>query len=521
MSIWGINQSKKYTDKKVSDTNDRLKDAEKLASDAKEMVDGIIDGEFDKASLRVNIEEKLEQLEEEYAPQLNEAKNNFRRGMDRVGEVKNVANRELISRRSRTPMITIVDDDCRNDFLEKWEPILQEKDFKLSAAAITDYIGKPNYMTWDDLERLNNIYDVDFVNHTHTHPNLTEISEQQVRDDFKNSTSMLRERGFSHDVLVYPYGSNNEVVRRIAREFFRTAINISGGVNTPPLETFRLYRLSLIPPDGEMEPLEYYTSIIDEAINNNGWIIWMSHSQYAPFDGSKIKSIIDYANNNGVEWVHVNEGLDKIGNIVDIGDYTAALQGAEYTVLDSDGIIHSRANSKDFYFHPSTSLNITVESPIENWKPRTVNIREITSARSQGFPENKAGVLETTRGSHDNFSHQIYKVYNTNQMYKRTWNTSESKWNEFERVDSIRIKERIRETIEGEVSANESLDVTIDVDGITNRDNIVGSPQSGLEAGLIYSVFIPTVNKVRVRLYNITDNKITTSRPWKFDVIKE
>ncbi|WP_394139551.1 polysaccharide deacetylase family protein [Cytobacillus oceanisediminis] len=346
-------------------------------------------------------------------------------------DVDDKANRAVISRRNRKPMITILDDDGRTDVLTKWLPILQEKTFKMDIAVITGWVGNTNYMTWEQLEDLKTNYNVDLVNHTHTHPALGDLAtEAEVRQQFKDSTDILKARGHSYDVMVYPFGSQSATVRQVAREYCRAGIYIQGGVAYPPLNTFKLPRQILMPETGSMDTVESYTAYIDEAVANNGWIIFMSHSQYAPFDGTKIRAIIDYANSAGIEWVHVKEGLERIGNLIDVGDYDARTTGSEYTVLDANGVLHSKTNSIDFTV--SQSGYGTFGKPITDFPISKKTVEIVLNSGATGFPNNKGGILETFRGASDSFSYQTYKIYDSNSIYKRRWNTTTSIWNAFE-----------------------------------------------------------------------------------------
>lgn len=349
-----------------------------------------------------------------------------------VDRHKDAINREIISNRGRKPMITIIDDDGRSDFLTQWLPIIKEKTFKIGIGVITDWVGNSNFMSWDELENLKEKHGVDLLNHTHTHRYLGNLSEEEVRWEFENSTRILKERGHNHDIMVYPYGSENKIVRQVAREYTRVGIHISGGINIPPLETFKLNRVNMVPSEDSMGPVSEYTAHIDDAINNNGWLILMSHSQFGGFDQSKIKSIIDYANSKDIEWVYPHEGLDRIGNLIDSGDYVDRAANTNYTILDADGKWHSYSNHigrKNEGLYKDDMFN----KPITDFERLTLSSGEILGSNTTGLPEEGySGTLETYRAVNDSFSYQIWKVVSTGKQYRRRWNNSESTWYAFE-----------------------------------------------------------------------------------------
>ena len=170
---------------------------------------------------------------------------------------------------------------------------------------------------------------------------------------------MLQDNGLEGNIIVYPYGYSNINVRKILKEEgFRGAVDARARedyVIKTPVNTFNLVRPSLMYHGSPMRPLSYFTDLVDQAIAENGWIIFMSHSQFDSFDGDIIRGLIDYINARDTEWVSVNEGLDKIGNIIDYGDYESRGVGYNYTLLDADNELTT--NSKTFGVYTYTDDN--------------------------------------------------------------------------------------------------------------------------------------------------------------------
>jgi peptidoglycan/xylan/chitin deacetylase (PgdA/CDA1 family) len=430
-----------------------------------------------------------------------------------LAETATNMNRELISRRNRKPMISIIDDDGRVEFLTKWVPILEEKDFKISIAVVTSFPGLGSYMTWDQLGLLKKDYGVELVNHSHTHPNLGELTEDLVRTEFKSSTEILKAKGYSFDIMVYPGGSQNEIVRQVCREYCRTGIYTADGVNTAPIETFKLSRQPLMPGTGEMDTVESYTAFIDEAIANNGWIVFMTHSQYTSFDAAKINAVIDYANTHNIEWVNISEGLDNIGNLIDIGDYTARETNAEYTILDADGIMHSKANKNLPKVTGIDTYSFT--SVLSDFEQGRITITPISESGKAGFPKNSAGTLITNYAFTSTYPYQEYHCVISGKTFKRTW-LSTNAWSEF--LEYAEVK-NFTKTITATIPANSCVDIAVN-STMTINDVLTGNPPAPLEAGVMYCFMInSTVGKVR--FYNATASPITlASQTWNFSLIK-
>ena len=457
--------------------------------------------------------------------EVKEARGNYRVLNERlklsdesVFKVKKNVNKELVGKRKRKPIMTFVDDDGRIENLEKWRQTVIDKKIPLSIALITSLIGKEKFLSLDQIYELKDM-GVEFTNHTHNHILLGNFTEKEIRDDFEKSKAILNNYGLVDDILVYPGGSQSAMVREVAREYFRCAVSTAEAQNTPPLKTFSLNRKTLA--DTNFNTLEYYKQQVDDVVDNNGWLIWKSHSHYDTFDSTQvgyIRELIDYAREKGVEIVNMSDGLDIYGNIIDTGDYVSSATGAEYTILDNQGILHSKTNSKDFRYIWNNGSS--ADNNVQDFKTgKTVEM--ILSNKVTGFPENKGGILETYKMSQNYYSFQIYHIFDNTKVYKRAWDRKVEKWGDWYRIDATRIKEQKVTMVTTEIPANGFKEVVISEEEITNNDNIIVTPKAGLETGLMYNAFIGGTNNIRIRLYNMTSNAISINRPFKLDIIKQ
>ena len=437
---------------------------------------------------------------------------------DKVIDVKKQMNKELIGKRKRKPIMTFVDDDGRVENIEKWRQTVIDKNIPLSIGLITNWIGKDSFLTIDQIMELKDL-GVEFTSHTHNHILLENFSESVIREDFENSKAILNNYGLVDDILVYPGGSQSKLVREVAREYFRCAVSTAEAQNTPPLKTFSLNRKTLA--DTGYNTLEYYKQQVDDVVANNGWLIWKSHSHYESFDATQvgyIRELIDYAREKGVEIVGVSDGLDIYGNIIDTGDYVSKATGAEYTILDNEGLLHSKTNSKDFrYIWNFGSVSTT---PINSYQTGKT-LEMILSPQATGFPKNKGGTLETYKLAQDYYSYQIYNIWDTTEVYKRVWNRKALDWGSWNRIDATRLNEQIQASVNSDIPANGFKEISVTNVEVSNNDNIIVTPRAGLEPGLMYVSFIGGTNNIRIRLFNMTANLISVSRSFKINIIKQ
>lgn len=524
------------------------------------------------------------------------------------GDTEKLVTRNVVAGGENRPLITFVDDDGRTEVIPKWEPILKEKGNKLTIPLITGWMDDPNnhsVITWEDVHRLEKEYDVEFVSHTHTHQHANTLTAEEVDKEFKESKRVLEREGLTHNIIVQPYGENTEDVRRLSRNYFRANIGTREGINVLPFETFNAYRISL--GENLYTTFEEYKEQIDKAIKENAWLIFKSHSQYTTFDDNQlqlIRQIIDYARENDMVEVSLEEGLDLFGNLIDTGDYPARTLGADYYVMDKKGYIYS--NKYGVSYRSVTNYGSDINSPVEDFeygltheqiygsrvkdfpenKPGTLETYRTTidyysfqfyypydnnsiykrkfdrsignwgvfekmnsdyittsvknslnnttiddfnfgvtkeivqTVNAGGFPENKAGTLETTKLNPLAYCYQLYFVYNNNHIYKRFYD-AKNNWTQWERIDNTKLNITNKVPINIEVLPNNSTEVNIEVKGITNNDNVVVTPVAGIEQGLLFNGFISGVDTVRIRFYNFTNSAVTTNRPYKIDIIKK
>ncbi len=440
------------------------------------------------------------------------------------GTLNRPVNSQLTSRGVNKPMITFIDDDGRTELKTKWEPILKEKKNKLTVALVTKWVDdkESTVLQWDEIHDWNKKYGVEFVSHTHEHKHAQQITDEEVEEELKLSHDIMQREGLTYNIIVQPFGENTDSVRRISRKYYRANVGTKEGINTAPLDTFRVNRISL--GESLYTTFEQYKEKIDEAITNNGWIVFKSHSQYESFDENQlqiIRQIIDYAREQQMLEVNVEEGLNYIGNLIDTGDFTRRAQGIDYYVMDRDGKVHSNFGDKNYDMLKFNTVSIN--TPITEFQDRTTSTVAIVSTNSQGFPNNSSGQLSTTKSESLGLSYQLFMPSNSNSIYKRRWDTKTDNWTEFEDIKSsgdTNIVLNYIENVDIEVPPNTYKDVNFTIQGVTNKDNVLVSPGSGIEVGLIYNGFITTTDTVRLRLWNTTNNPVTTKRPYKITIIK-
>jgi peptidoglycan/xylan/chitin deacetylase (PgdA/CDA1 family) len=93
---------------------------------------------------------------------------------------------------------------------------------------------RSSVLSWEELRALGE-QGVEFGAHTHCHVALTQVDEQRIRQEIRVSLDEVkRELGYRAPTLAYPYGLNNELVRRVAREEgCALGFTVDDGLNRP------------------------------------------------------------------------------------------------------------------------------------------------------------------------------------------------------------------------------------------------------------------------------------------------
>ncbi|PFI53847.1 hypothetical protein COI76_14360 [Bacillus cereus] len=211
-----------------------------------------------------------------------------------------------------------------------------------------------HFLTNEQVLELQNELGWEVCGHTVNHYSLQTLSEPEVEYQLYDSKKELERRGYKVNNLMYPHGTNNAMVRRVARKYYRSAFGYShGAVDTPPFDTYKINRVGLGAwfdvtvddpakyPEGTRNTFEtYYKPRVDEALAKGGWIVFGLHSAAPQFDAIQqeyLKQTIQYVKSKGIKIVTINQGLDLIGNVVDVEGNNKDDTKTKYLRVGSDG----------------------------------------------------------------------------------------------------------------------------------------------------------------------------------------
>ncbi len=143
------------------------------------------------------------------------------------------------------PIILTFDDGYADNY-EEMLPILEAHGMKAEVYMVTNSIGQPGYLTWEQLREMQD-RGVEIGSHTANHLPLTTLSSEERADELKLSKLILEWNGirtvFS---LSYPNGKYDEALPELLRENeYLTAVTGDPGLNTFQTNPYLMQRVNI------------------------------------------------------------------------------------------------------------------------------------------------------------------------------------------------------------------------------------------------------------------------------------
>ncbi len=140
-------------------------------------------------------------------------------------------------------VIMSFDDGYLDNYTEMF-PIIKEYNVKVTVFMITDYINGGEYLSEDMIKEMSSSGLVSFQSHTASHPALTTLSEESLRNEFSTSNSVIEGlTGRPVKAICYPSGQYNDLTLSVASEYYSfgyTTVSTNSTAGYPYLELPRL-----------------------------------------------------------------------------------------------------------------------------------------------------------------------------------------------------------------------------------------------------------------------------------------
>lgn len=120
------------------------------------------------------------------------------------------------------PVLITFDDGYTNNYTYLF-PLLKELEMKATIFVVTSTVGTTPgqypHFTWEQAKEMNDSGYVDIQSHTHTHSDMTALTAEEVRYEFRMSRYLIEKNlGKKCEFLAYPYGYYNTDVLNTATD---------------------------------------------------------------------------------------------------------------------------------------------------------------------------------------------------------------------------------------------------------------------------------------------------------------
>lgn len=153
--------------------------------------------------------------------------------------------------------------------------------------------------------------------HTQTHPYLTDLSENEAREEITGAKNDLLSLGlYPVDTFAYPYGKYNSSVKQFVEEAsYVGARSVDEGYNTKSTDKYLLKTQNI----ETITSLEQIKSWIDTAVAGKIWLIIVFHEVGEGNDEYSttpeiLQGVVDYLAEINVSTITINEGLNLMNN---------------------------------------------------------------------------------------------------------------------------------------------------------------------------------------------------------------
>ena len=145
--------------------------------------------------------------------------------------------------------IIVTFDDGYDDMLDNMMPMMEAVGMRSTVYMVTNYIGRPHYLDWSDLNRLRR-RGFELGSHTANHIPLTEMDNLPAFDEAKYSRIILW--WYAHKRVTafsYPEGKyDDRIVTYLKENDYLTAVTGEPGYNTTTTSPYHLRRVNITRP---------------------------------------------------------------------------------------------------------------------------------------------------------------------------------------------------------------------------------------------------------------------------------
>lgn len=208
------------------------------------------------------------------------------------------------------PVISFVDDDGTTSVMQLHE-WMQEHQVPYTFAVSTGLVGNASFLSWSELQTLNNDPLVSFSCHGVHDDVMTEHTAEEMDAIYAEWRNEMAKHGLPGDAstVMYNHGTTDDaIINSVVRKYFKYGFTVHKDVNKLPFERYKMHRVGLFPSDASFT-LAQAKAYVDRVKSEGGWLVFFTHCYYDTFNESQLTELVNYIREQKVE-------IDGVENVV-------------------------------------------------------------------------------------------------------------------------------------------------------------------------------------------------------------
>ncbi|MDH5326004.1 MAG: polysaccharide deacetylase family protein [Gammaproteobacteria bacterium] len=280
-----------------------------------------------------------------------------------------------------TGKISFTFDDGPASVFEYALPVFEARNVSATAYITTGWIGRSGYMSWEQVQSLQDDHSWEIGSHTLSHPELPNLLQADIDKELGESKTILTNRGLQVTSMATPFGAYDN---RVLKTSSRLYAHHRGFWDTQDLNRFPYNNTVLmVKAINRDTPTSEVFAYIDQAILEKKWLILVFH-EILPYPINYVytthpdvlASIVDYAIDSGIEIVLPRHELEYekynlINQHDEINIWTMDSGNIEFAPSETGRFPHT----SDAFLFTGTALEIHLDSPKIRPSPTNANYR--------------------------------------------------------------------------------------------------------------------------------------------------
>lgn len=273
-------------------------------------------------------------------------------------------------------------DDGYKQNVTQVAPALAKYGYSATSYVTSNFLGTQGYMSWAEVQKLQNQYKWEIGGHSMNHLLSTTLSPADLTYEVQQNYKDLVARGLNPTSFATPFGDyNNNVMAEVAKSYAVHRPFHDKGYNTDPYSDY-LIQVQQVQSGVSVATVKQY---IDQAAANGQWLVLVFHNvknnpsrSAGSYDYaiSNLEKIAAYVKAKSLPVVNMSQGIIKGTNMFANGSFTSGISDGWTT--DSSNTITSDTTTKGSYPEAKASVklvagatNTHLFSPLTTVNPST------------------------------------------------------------------------------------------------------------------------------------------------------